>query len=401
MARKYPRFKCFKSYGEIMDRYYSERRELAGEKPVAYVTSGAPVEILRALDVLTVYPENYGALCGARKASVSLCELAEADGYPADLCSYARGHLGASMHPDGAPLNGLPKPDMLVCCNNICGTVIQWYEALADHYHCPLFILDVPFQRRPEQEEHIIAYVAAQIEALISWSEEQVGRKLDVDRLMETLELSRKAIALWSEIRDLGAHRPSPLNAPDLFLAMAPIVVLRGTQTAVDFYRSMKTEVEERVADGVAAVPGERIRLLWDNIAIWYQLFRFYRLFANEGACFVVDTYTNSWSTELELDEPIMGLARAYAAPFINLNLTTRSRVVSDLAHRFDVDGMVMHANRSCKPFSLTQPDLRDMLRDEMGLPTLILEADMANSRLFNQGAIRERVSAFLEMLAD
>jgi benzoyl-CoA reductase/2-hydroxyglutaryl-CoA dehydratase subunit BcrC/BadD/HgdB len=399
-VRKYPRFDCFKRYNEIMDRYYAEREELAAQRPVAYVTSGAPVEILRALGVVTVYPENYGALCGVRRASVGLCELAEADGYPADLCSYARSHLGASFYPDGAPLHGLPAPDLLVCCNNICGTVVKWYEALADHYGCPLFVLDVPFQRETELEEHVLTYVAAQIEALIDWTEAQVGRKMVWDRLMETLELSREAIALWTEIRELGVHRPSPLNAPDLFLAMGPIVVMRGTRTAVDFYRLMKAEVEGRVAEGVAAVPGERIRLLWDNIAIWYRLIRFYRLFADQGACFVADTYTNGWSANLNLEEPIMGLARVYAAPFINLNLETRSEVMKDLAQRFQVDGMVMHANRSCKPFSLTQSGLRDVLRDEMGLPVLILEADMTDARLYNEGVVRERVSAFMEMLA-
>jgi benzoyl-CoA reductase/2-hydroxyglutaryl-CoA dehydratase subunit BcrC/BadD/HgdB len=334
-----------------------------------------------------------------RRASVGLCELAESDGYPADLCSYARGHLAASTYPQRAPLGGLPRPDMLVCCNNICGTVIKWYQALAGHYGCPLFVLDVPFMRQSPPEEHAIAYVAAQIEDFIAWSQEQTGRKIDPQRFLQALRLSRQAVELWTEIRDLGAHRPSPINAPDLFLSMAPIVVLRGTQAAVDFYRLMRAEVQERVANGVAAVPGERVRLLWDNIAIWYRLLRFYRHFAELGACFVADTYTNAWSVNLSLDEPILGLARAYAAPFINLDLGARSRIVNDLARRFDVDGCVMHANRSCKPFSLTQPDLKAALRDELGLPTLILEADMTDSRLYNDGVVRERVAAFMEML--
>jgi benzoyl-CoA reductase/2-hydroxyglutaryl-CoA dehydratase subunit BcrC/BadD/HgdB len=180
---------------------------------------------------------------------------------------------------------------------------------------------------------------------------------------------------------------------------MAPIVVLRGTQAAVDFYREMKAEVEGRVPQGIGAVPGERVRLLWDNIAIWYRLFRFFKPFTAAGACFVADTYTNAWSTQMEPEDPITGLARAYSTPFINLDLRTRSRVVNDLARRFDVDGMVMHANRSCKPFSLTQAGLRDALREELGLPALILEADMTDSRLYNEGAIQERVAAFLEML--
>jgi benzoyl-CoA reductase/2-hydroxyglutaryl-CoA dehydratase subunit BcrC/BadD/HgdB len=401
MARKtYPRFACFKRYNEIMEQYYLERAFLSLQKPVAYVTSGAPVEVLEALDVLTIYPENYGALCGAQKASVGLCEQAEARGYPADLCSYARGHIAASHDPADAPLGGLPRPQMLVCCNNICGTVTKWYEALADYYDCPLFVLDVPFQRHPEEESHILAYVVAQMEDFIAWTEAQVGRRLRESRFLDVLERSRRAIGLWTGIRELGAHRPSPLNAPDLFLAMAPVVVMRGTQTAVDFYELMKAEVEERIAGGVAAVPGERLRLLWDNIAIWFRLFRFYRMFADEGACFVADTYTNAWSVNLSVEDPIRGLARAYASPFINLELTTRAQVVNDLARRFAVDGMVMHANRSCKPFSLTQSGLKLALQDEVGLPALIVEADMTDARLYNEGAIRERVAAFLEMLA-
>jgi benzoyl-CoA reductase/2-hydroxyglutaryl-CoA dehydratase subunit BcrC/BadD/HgdB len=397
--KKYPRFECFSTYNEIMGRYYLERKALAGERPVAYVTSGAPVEVLEALDVLTIYPENYGALCGARKASVALCELAEAEGYAPDLCSYAKGHIAASWSPEGAPLDGLPPPDMLICCTNICGTVLKWYEALADHYGCALYVLDVPFQREPEPEDHVIDYIAAQMEDYVAWSEEQVGFKMDSDRLMETLMLSREAVRLWTEIRELGTHRPSPLNAPELFVAMAPVVVLRGSQDAVDFYRLMKAETEERIAKGIAAVPGEKVRLLWDNIAIWYRLFRFFHLFTEEGACFVADTYTNAWSMNVDPEDPIKGLARAYAAPFINIELNTRAQVINDLARRFDVDGMVMHANRSCKPFSLTQLDLRDALREELSLPTLVLEADMTDSRLYNEGVIKERVAAFMEML--
>jgi hypothetical protein len=36
----------------------------------------------------------------------------------------------------------------------------------------------------------------------------------------------------------------------------------------------------------------------------------------------------------------LLGLAHAYAAPFINLELSTRAGVVNDLARGFDVDGM-------------------------------------------------------------
>jgi len=104
---------------------------------------------------------------------------------------------------------------------------------------------------------------------------------------------------------------------------------------------------------------------------------------------------------EVDLDEgdPFVSMARAYTGVFINVDLPTRLHIIADLAQRFEVDGVVMHANRSCKPFSLTQSDIRDELRGELGLPILLVEADMCDSRLYNERAIRERVAAFLEML--
>jgi len=395
----YPRLQSLKHIGDVMARYYVQRKVLARLKPVAYVTSGAPVEILEAMGILTVYPENYTALCGARRASVALCEVAEAQGYPADLCSYARSHVGAVLRPKEAPLGGLPKPDLLICCNNICGTVLKWYEALAALYDVPLFVLDTPFQRATPPEPHIVAYVAEQLREMVVWLEAHTRRRLKPKKFQAVLEHSRQAVRLWQEILEFGQHRPSPINAPDLFIAMAPIVALRGTPQAVACYRRLKAELEARVAQGVGAVPGKRYRLLWDNIAIWYRLYRFFRPFMDAGACFVADTYTNAWSVVPEGDEPFEGLARAYTGVFINVDLPTRLQTIMGLAHRFQVDGVVMHANRSCKPFSLTQSAVRDTLRAELGLPVLVVEADMCDARLYNEGAIKERVAAFLEML--
>ncbi len=395
----YPRLQSLKAINRVMTRYYLQRKLLAPFKPLAYVTSGAPVEILEAMGIATLYPENYGALCGARKAAVGLCEIAEAAGYPADLCSYARSHVGAVLRPQDAPLRGMPRPDLLICCTNICGTVLKWYQALAAHYDVPLFILDIPFQRTTPPEPHIITYVTEQLHEFVAWLEIHTDRRLKPERLQTVITHAREAVGLWQEILELGRHRPSPVNGPDLFIAMAPIVALRGTRRAVDCYQRFKAELEQRIEEGVGAVPGERHRLLWDNIAVWYRLYRFFRPFMDAGACFVADTYTHAWTVQLDAEDPFVGMARAYTGVFINLNLPTRLQTITEMAERFQVDGMVMHANRSCKPFSITQDDVRDELRDALELPVLILETDMADARLYNEGATRERVAAFLEML--
>lgn len=133
----------------------------------------------------------------------------------------------------------------------------------ADRYGIPLFVLDVPFQRGPQPEEYAVDYVAAQLEEFIAWAEAHTGRKLKPQRFWQVLLRSAEAIRLWQEVLDLGGHRPLPLNVPDMFAGLAPIVALRSTRQAVDLYQRLKAELESRIAEGVAAVPGERYRLLW------------------------------------------------------------------------------------------------------------------------------------------
>jgi benzoyl-CoA reductase/2-hydroxyglutaryl-CoA dehydratase subunit BcrC/BadD/HgdB len=400
MPRIYRKLATSKDLTRLMTRYYATRKVVSKVRPLAWVTSGAPVELLVGMGVATVYPENYGALVGAQRAAVPLAQVAEDAGYSPDVCSYARCHVGSVLDPRNAPQGGLPRPDLLVACNNICGTVIKWYQALAQELDIPLFLLDAPYQHQPGLPDHTVQYVAAQLEELIAWVTQHTGRKLKEKKFAQALDLSNQAVTLWREIRELCQARPSPLNAPDLFLSMAPIVVLRGTKDAVTFYQKLKAEVEERVARGEGALLEERYRLLWDNIAIWYRLFRLFNLFSSAGACFVVDTYTNAWSASVDTDEPILGLARTYSTVYINQSLQVRADLMTDLVERFAVDGMVFHSNRSCKPYSLGQYELLEQVGQRTGVPGLILEADMCDTRFYADEPIKNRVQAFLDLLA-
>jgi benzoyl-CoA reductase/2-hydroxyglutaryl-CoA dehydratase subunit BcrC/BadD/HgdB len=399
VAKRYKRLKTAPELQRLMERHYASARHLRLGRPLAWVTSGAPVEILRAMGILAVYPENYAALCGARKQAVPLCQQAEARGYSPDLCSYARTHLGTVYDASTAPMHGLPRPSLLICCNNICGTVVKWFEALSQHFQVPLFVLDTPFLHQGlTQATH--QYVLDQLGEMIGFLTDVTGRELDEGRLEVVVRRSNQAVELWGEIRDLCKAHPSPLNAPDLFVNMAPIVVLRGEESAVRYYQHLRAEVQERVRDGTGAIPDEKHRLLWDNIAIWHHLYRFYNYFADYGGCFVVDTYTGGWSQTVPEGDPLTGLASAYATVFLNQGLTYRAEMMSRLITDYEVGGFVMHCNRSCKPYSLGQYAIRRAVTDRTGKPGLIVESDMCDSRSFAREAVRTRIQAFMESLA-
>ncbi len=386
---------------EIMTTYYIEAKTARETgKKVAWITSGGPVEFLIAMDVIPVYPENHGAMVGASKMGVDLCEKAEEMGYSRDLCSYARSDIACSVT-NGGPIGGLPKPDFLVCCNNICGTVLKWYEVAARYYNVPLFILDTPFIHT-EMSEASRKYVIAQTYEYIDFLEKQCGKKMDFDRMHEVSKLAVQGLRLWQEVLDTAAHKPAPMTAFDAFFHLALIVTLRGTKIAVDYYKQLRDEMNQRITDGIAMVPNEKYRLLWDNLPVWYRTKWLSDKFASHNACLVGDTYTSAWSGVMDLideDNFIETGAVAYSSVYINVSLDIMLETLKKLIKKYDVDGLVMHSNRSCKPYSLGQYDLQKLVMKELKLPTLIIEADMVDARSFSESQIETRIDAFMETL--
>jgi benzoyl-CoA reductase/2-hydroxyglutaryl-CoA dehydratase subunit BcrC/BadD/HgdB len=399
--QKRRKIKSVKRMKEIMTAYYIDAKTAADNgKQVAWITSGGPVEPLIAMDVIPVYPENHGAMIGAAKMGSDLCEKAEQMGYASDLCSYARADIACATV-DGGPIGGLPRPDMLICCNNICGTVLKWYEVQARYFDVPLFILDTPFIHT-EYSPAADVYVRAQMEEYLQFLATHCPKPVDRERLTEVGRLSMAGQRLWQEILDTTTHRPAPMSAFDAFFHLALIVTLRGTQTVIDYYTELLAEMKSRVAEGIAAVPHERYRLLWDNLPVWHRTRWLSEKFAAHEACLVADTYTSSWCGALPyLDENdfIGSMAEGYSRVYINLGTDLMAAKVVEMVAKYDVDGLVMHSNRSCKPYSLGQYEIQRIVQERCRIPCLLIEADMTDARSFSESQIETRIDAFMELL--
>jgi len=397
--RRSPKIQAAGKMKEMMSTYYLEAKNAdANGRKVAWITGGGPVEFLIAMDVIPVYPENHAAMCGAFKMGVELCEIAEQMGYSRDICSYARCDIGSAVT-GKSPIMGLPKPDFLLCCNNTCSMVTKWYEALARLFNVPLIFIDTPFIH-DELTENSLNYIKHQIRRAIAQMESIVGRKFDMERFAEIVSISRDATRLWGKVLETCKNIPSPMNAFDGFILMGPIVTLRGKQEVVDFCELLKNELEERVKKGIAAVPGEQYRLLWDNLPIWFRLRDLSEKFLDLKACVVASTYLNGWvSYELDTKDPVDSVARAYSSAFINVNMENRARLVKEIVEQYSVDGIIFHSNRSCRPYSLGQYDIKQMLTEWTGVPGILIEGDMNDERVYAEGPVYNRIDAFIESL--
>lgn len=391
-------------YGKYIKKFYEGAHKAKAEgRPVAWVTSTFPVEMLIAMDVIPVWPENYASVCAARQVSVRLCEAAEREGFSRDLCSYARCVLGSIFEKKDLPEGGMPKPDFLVASTCACDTHLKWFQVVSRRLNCPLFLLDVPYNITSADSENLesrhIEHYVSQLEELISFLEKQTGTKLDKDKLRETTALSDRTSDLWMEIQDYRKTIPTPMGGRDAFSAVFFMLCIPGTQMAVDFYERLRHEVRDRTKSNVGIIENEKYRLVWDNLPMWFNL-RFFDYLNSLGIVIVAETFSHVWAGSLDPSKPLESLARKYLPNFANATVGRRIDLIVSLAKTFDADGVVLPTNWGCRMMSIGETIVKDAVYRKLGVPSLIIDVDSSDWRNYNKAQVKTKIEAFIEMLS-
>ena len=76
-----------------------------------------------------------------------------------------------------------------------------------------------------------------------------------------------------------------------------------------------------------------------------------------------------------------------------------RLKLIRNMVREYECDGVLFHSDRSCKPYSVGQLELRQRLVAE-GIPSLVLEADHADPRAYADGQAETRLRAFMETIS-
>lgn len=373
-----------------------ERGEL-----VCWASSIAPCEFCEAMGIQVVYPENHVVGIAARKGAPELLQYAEAKGYSNDICGYARVNL-AYKDLQKCVSEEMPLPDLVLLCNNICDTLLKWYENLAYELHVPCLIIDVPFNHDPEISEENIEYVKAQFETLIEQLEEITGRNFDYQRFEEVMKIASANADAWYEATSLCSAKPSPLSGFDMFNYMALIVCMRGKPECGQTFRKLRDELQEKIDRGECGLHGadEQYRIMWDGIACWPYLSHTYKVLKNYGVNMTGSTYPSAWAlryTPGNLSE----LARAYTGMGNNLSLQGQIDLRKSILRETGCDGIVMHLNRSCKMCDFLQYEIGQELRQSMGIPITTFDGDQADPRNYSKAQYETRIEALVEMMQE
>lgn len=393
---------------KFMADYYLELDQASrtGEKKIAWCTSVGPAEMLRGMGFLVYFPETHSAMLGSTRTAMDYIPHANALGYSPEICSYLTADIGAYVQ-GFTPLTraygieSVPRPDVLVFNTNQCRDVQDWFAWYAREFEVPLIGVHTHRGVKDVTESHVVS-IARQLDDLIEPLEEVSGKKLDMEEFQQAVALSRECSELWKKVLDTAAAVPSPLTFFDGITLMGPAVVGRGTQEAVDFYRTLLAELEERVENGVGAVEGERFRVYWEGMPIWGRIRAHWELFAGLGACVLASTYCNSWIfSDLDPADPFTSMAKAYTKLFIVRSDGAKEKYIKEMLDVFKVDGIVYHNARTCPNNSNSNYGMPQRLTEETDVPSLIIDGDLNDLRCLSDEQTNTNVEAFIEQLEE
>jgi len=399
-------FQASKQMKSTMGQYFTELVEGPKQgKKTAWCTSVGPAELLRAMGFSVHFPENHGAMLGSTRMAVDLIPAANARGFSPDICSYLTADIGSHIKGETPfqkmKLPGPPKADVLVFNTNQCRDVKDWFQFYAREWNVPCIGIHTP-RSIGELSEPMIDDVARQTEALVEPLEQVAGQRFDIDRFREVVGLSKQCSDLWEATLKTATAVPSPLSFFDACIQMGPAVVLRGTQAAIDYYDVLLPELEQRVADGIAAVEGEQHRIYWEGMPIWGKLRPLSEQFMALKTCVVASTYCNSWVFDaLDPADPFGSMARAYSSIFICRSDDYKERYIAEMVERYKVDGILYHDAKTCPNNSNCRYEMPQRLQKQLDKPYLIVNGDLNDLRLYSEEQTRTNIEAFVEQLAE
>jgi len=392
----------------MADYYYAlDKASKNGKPKIAWCTSVGPAEILRALGYLIYFPETHSAMLGATRMASDLIPEANALGYSPDICSYLTADIGAFLK-GVTPLSkvykgidSIPRPDVLVFNTNQCRDVQDWFSWYGKKFNAPVVGIYTHRNVGEVTAAHVSS-IAQQMQALVEPLEEVCGRKLDLDYLKRVVALSRQCSELWRKVLETAIARPSPLTFFDGTTLMGPAVVGRGTQAAVDVYKTLLAELQDRIRKHEGAIEEERFRIYWDGMPVWGRLRAHSELFSSLKANVLASTYCNSWIfSALDENDPFNSMAKAYTELFIVRSDKEKETYLKKMMELFKVDGIVFHDAKTCPNNTNCRYGMPQRLETLTGIPSLIINADLNDMRLISDEQTKTNVEAFIEQLEE
>lgn len=372
----------FENWGEqsllALDNAKEQRQKIVG----AFCTY-APLEIIRAAGAIPV------SLCGKRQEPISEAERV----LPANLCPLIKSSFGYAVT-ETCPFYNASD---IIIGETTCDGKKKMFEILQKMK--PFFLLHLPYS---QTDAAALDLWKNQVEAMKVFMQEQTGRKITADDLQQQILKYNAQRRLLKAIAEMMADHPIPVKGMDLL----PVFESSSFVVDMDSYRhnleTLLHELSELKKTGQSAVPQNAPRVLMTGCPVGKGSEKVLRLVEESGGVVVcMENCTGIKSFDLLVEEqgdPYHNLALRYLLTPCSCMTPNQGRfnLVSKLAQRFNVDGIIDQTWQFCHTYNVESSSIQDLAANTMDLPFMHIDTDYSDN---DTEQLRTRIEAFLEMI--
>lgn len=291
----------------------------------------------------------------------------------------------------------MPMPDFVLCCNNICNCMTKWYENIARMHHIPLVMIDIPYNNTVDQDDAYIKYVRGQFDAAIKQLETISGKRFDEEKFKQACANANRTASAWLKVCNYLQYKPAPMSGFDLFNHMADVVTARGRVESAEAFELLATELEENVKTGKSTLPfEEKHRVMFEGIPCWPKLPNLFKPLKENGINVTAVVYAPAFGFVYnDMDEMVKAYCKAPNSVCLEQGVDWREGICRENK----VDGVLVHYNRSCKPWSGYMAEMQRRFTKDLGIPCAGFDGDQADPRNFNAAQYETRVQGLVEAM--
>jgi benzoyl-CoA reductase/2-hydroxyglutaryl-CoA dehydratase subunit BcrC/BadD/HgdB len=164
----------------------------------------------------------------------------------------------------------------------------------------------------------------------------------------------------------------------------------------------VKDEIQQRAARGEGAVPHEKYRVFFDGMMNWNKIGWLAEKFAAADTAVVAGRYTHMsfWQEPglIDLADPIPGMAQNYLICPNNHGAPIMIGEIDRICDKFDLDGVVLHASRTCRGMTNSQFQIAESARKH-GRQSMIFEGDVVDESFYKDELLNTRLEAMIESM--
>ncbi|NVM01603.1 MAG: 2-hydroxyacyl-CoA dehydratase [Candidatus Helarchaeota archaeon] len=402
MARSMP----YEPYVEMMlDNFVNVGRARIKGKPLIGHPFNYGPELLHAMDLQPFMQELLTVGLAPFHANEPYLDFTNELGYGDNptICNAQRPVIG--LHIKGLA----PVPDFMLYLSTPCNSLSSTYQVFQHLTGVESFHLDIPYWSYSKDkfsdlyDEKTLDYVINQQKNLISWLEEKTKHKFDEEKFKQAMVWVNQARQNIMEFNELLRAVPCPVNSSEAQKNFSAMIIGSGTPEAVKVTKYLRDNAAANVKKGVAGVPDERIRIAWPFTHVFFDPALIPYLEETFHAVAIMDILS-FYQVKPHDTSTLEKCFKSLAKGILDFSMISACRGPADFfvdyvlhwVKDYKCDCVVIPVQFACHHTYAVCRLASEAVREELGIPTLIVPCDPYDSRDVPAETIRGRISEFL-----